>query len=102
MIDDNTLQPLDDDLHTSLSKLFVIGFLDAMAGRPVEDEDCIPSELSLTLIQIAGGCIDRAEAFIGEIFPENPQTCYDAAYQAGFDICTALSVAYGPMEIYLN
>lgn len=44
---------------------------------------------------MAEQCIDKAEAFIAEIFQENPQT----VYATGFDICAAMNAAYGPPAV---
>ena len=100
MNDDHTSK-LGADLRAELQQCFLLGFLESMAGRPLEDEDCIPSELAPPppLVQMAEQCIDKAEAFIAEIFQENPQTVYQTVYATGFDICAAMNAAYGPPAV---
>lgn len=36
---------LSDDLRADLCKVWALGFLDAMAGGEVTDQDCIPSDM---------------------------------------------------------
>ena len=37
---------LSEDLKAELATVFMVGFLDAMAGIPVEDDDTIPAEIA--------------------------------------------------------
>lgn len=102
-----TEQPtISDELRADLCKVWALGFLDAMAGQPVEDEDVIPANqaapLAAMVKQLAEGCINHAEAVIAELFPENPQAVYDTVYSVGFDLCSAMNAADGPTEINLN
>ena len=89
-------------LRADLCRLWSVGFLDAMKGEPVTDDDEIPSDMAEPLVKLAEGCIDGAESFISEVFVENPSTVYQTVYQAGYDVCAAMNAAYSPIEINLN
>ena len=66
------------------------------------DEDSIPSDMVAPLIQMAEQSVDGATTMIAEIFQENPQTVYATLYSVGYDLCMALNVALGPIEVNLN
>ena len=83
-------------------QVWTLGFLDAMKGEPVTDDDTIPSEIAPHLVKLAEGCIDKAAPFLAQVFTENPSTVYDVVYGCGFDLCAAMNAAYGPTEINLN
>ena len=145
---------ISDDLRADLCKVWILGFLDAMAfapprlsgtmppcsptmppasqehaplpqetrppssqehapifrnmppyaldGRPVTAEDYIPSDMVAPLIQMAESSIDGSTSMIAELYRENPQTVYDTLYSVGYDLCMALNVALGPIEVNLN
>ena len=89
-------------LRADLCRVFALGFLDAMKGEPISDDDEIPSDVAELLIKLSEGCIDNAASFIAEVFQENPETIYSTIYGAGYDVCAAMNAAYGPTEINLN
>ena len=89
-------------LRADLCRVFALGFLDAIKGEPVSDDDEIPSDVAELLVKLAEGCIDHASSFIAEVFTENPETVYRTIYSVGFDVCAAMNAAYGPAEINLN
>ena len=79
---------LSEDLKAELATVFMVGFLDAMAGTPVEDEDVSSRrKIAPPLIEMAQGCIERTEDKIAEIYAENPSEVYEAVYQVGVELC---------------
>ena len=93
---------LSEDLKAELATVFMVGFLDAMAGTPVEDDDTIPAEIAPPLIEMAQGCIERTEDKIAEIYAENPSEVYEAVYQVGVELAVILNQLGGPAPINLN
>ena len=89
-------------LRADLCRIFALGFLDAMKGEPISDDDEIPSDVAELLIKLSEGCIDNAASFIAEVFTENPETTYNTIYKVGFDLSTAMNGAYEPTAINLN
>ena len=82
--------------------IWALGFLDAMKGEEVIEDDEIPSYMAEPLVKLAKGCIDHAASFIAEVFTENPETIAQTVYLAGYELSAALNAAYGPTEINLN
>ena len=93
---------IGDDLRAELCQVFVIGFLDVMAGTEVEDEDCIPAEMAAPLIQMAESCIDSAATMIASIYTENPTLVYQTVYQSGVEAGGLLRVLDGDITVNLN
>ena len=93
---------ISEELRADLCRVWSLGFLDAMKGEEVNDEDTIPSSITPHLVKLAEGCIDNAASFIAQVFVENPQAVYQTVYGVGFDVCAAMNAAYGPTEINLN
>ena len=92
---------ISDDLRAELGIVFLRGFLDYSAGKPVEDDDDIPGGIGLPLIQMAKSAIDKAEPILAELSRQNPQLMYETVYAAGGDIAKTIE-ALGPQPIYLN
>ena len=98
-----TEQPtISEELRADLCRVWALGFLDAMKGEPVTDDDSIPSDMAPHLVKLAQGCIDNAESLTAQVFTENPSTIYQTVYGVGFDVCAAMNAAYGPTEVNLN
>ena len=93
---------ISEELRADLCRVWSLGFLDAMKGEEVNDEDTIPSSITPHLVKLAEGCIDRAAPLIAEVFQENPELVCGVVYQGGYDLSTAMNDAYGPTEINLN
>ena len=93
---------ISDDLRAELGRVFLLGFLDASAGTPVEDEDLIPADLAPPLVQMAEAAVDGGEAMIAELYRENPQTVCQTLYSVGWETCQRLDHAFGPAEVNLN
>ena len=88
---DHTIELLDADLVTLLSQVFALGFVDAMAGRPVTDDDLISPVDAGPIQHLALGYIAQGEGMIHSVFDENPQLVFDSLYRAG-------QVAYSELE----
>ena len=93
---------ISNDLRTELCQVFVVGFLDTMAGGQVTDDDLIPSGMCDPLAKMAEGSIDGAAAMIGEIFQENPSAVFATVYDFGAQVAATINQAVGPAPIYLN
>ena len=98
-----TEQPtISDELRANLMAVWALGFLEAMAGREVENDDEIPKELGDSLIVAAEKSIGGAESFIAEVFMENPSTVYQTVYASGFEASTMIIGITAPIEVNLN
>ena len=98
-----TEQPMiSDELRANLVRAWALGFLEAMAGREVNDNDTIPTVLSDSLIVAAQQSIEGAEHFIAEVFMENPSVVYRTAYNAGYETSITINGVMMPMEVNLN
>ena len=93
---------LSDDLKVELVQTFVVGFVEAIVGAPLEDDAPIPAEMAPTLADLAHECITRSEQQIAELYVENPTACYEAVYQIGVDLAVILNEVGGPAPINLN
>ena len=93
---------ISNDLKVELVQVFTVGFLDAMAGRPVEEEDAIPSDLAPPLADLAHACIAYSEQEIAAVYNENPSDVYRAVYDSGVQVAATINQAVGPAPIYLN
>ena len=93
---------ISDDLRTELCQVWALGFLDAMKGEAVTDDDSIPSYLAPPLVHLAELSVDGAATMIAEVFQENPSIVYDTLYRVGYDLCMAMNVAFRPIEVNLN
>ena len=89
-------------LRADLCRVWVLGFLDAMAGFQVNDDDEIPSDIAEALVKLSESSINGAEDFIAQVFLENPKLVYGVVYQDGFDLSTVIDGAYEPTAINLN
>ena len=96
------LPTISEGLRAELCSVWLLGFLDAMKGEEVNDDDQILSGMAQPLAKAAEQCIDNSASMIAAIFQENPQTVYHTVYQTGYDLCAAMNAAYGPTEIHLN
>ena len=83
MSDHDDPPKLAADLRATLSKVFALGFLDAMAGFEVKDDDLIAGVDVGAIEQAALACIDAAEDAIQANYIENPQMVHDGVYGAG-------------------
>ena len=86
-------------LRADLCRVWVLGFLDAMAGFQVNDDDAIPSDIAEALVKLSESSINGAEDFIAQVFLENPKLVYGVVYQDGFDLSTVMD---GATAINLN
>ena len=98
-----TEQPtISDELRANLMRVWALGFLEAMAGREVENDDAIPTELGDALIVAAEKSIGGAETFIAEVFMENPTTVYQTVYAIGWETSININSITSPIEVNLN
>ena len=74
---------LDAPLVTTLTCLFALGYIEQMAGRPVEDDDLIAGVDALEIERWALAFIAQAETYIHEQYGENPQLVHNGLYAAG-------------------
>ena len=74
---------IDDGLRATLIKVFAVGFIDAMAGFQVTDDDLIAGVDAAAIERAALACIAKGEAMIAADYIENPQSVYAAIYDAG-------------------
>ena len=74
---------LSADLQVTLIKWFTLGFLDAMAGFEVMDDDLLVGIDGAAIWASALTCIAKAEDMIHANYLENPQTVHDAVYDTG-------------------
>ena len=81
--DDGNTPRLDDGLRAQLVKVFALGFLDAMAGFKVKDDDLIAGVDAGAIEAVALDCIAQGEEKLAVHYRENPQMCHDAIYEAG-------------------
>ena len=95
-------QTISDELRADLMRVWAVGFLEAMAGRELEDDDPIPTALGDALIVAAEKSIGGAETFIAEVFMENPTTVYQTVYAIGFETSININGIAAPIEIYPN
>ena len=93
---------ISEGLRAELRSVWLIGFLDAMKGEPVNDDDEILSSMAEPLVTAAETCIDSAAPIIAAMITENPTTVFETVYQVGYDLCAAMNAAYRPIEINLN
>ena len=84
--------PISDELRADLCKAWVLGFLDAMKGAEVNDDDEILSDMAESLVKLSEGCIDSAASVIAQVFAENPQAVYRLVYGAGFEACLGMNL----------
>ena len=96
------LPTISEGLRAELCSVWLLGFLDAMKGEEVNDDDQILSGMAQPLAKAAEQCIDNSASMIAAIVQENPETVYRTVYQVGHDLCAAMNAAYGPIEINLN
>ena len=82
---------LSDDLRVRLSQVFALGFLDAMAGFEITDDDVLVGIDAGAMEQAALACISSAEGMIHANYIENPQMVHDEVYAAG-------RLVYGEIE----
>ena len=93
---------LSGQLRADLCMTWTLGFLDAMKGEDVTEDDMILSDMAEPLAKLSQGCIDNAASLIAQVIDENPSTVYQVVYSVGHDLYSALAAAYGPTEINLN
>ena len=74
---------ISDDLRGLLIQVFALGFLDAMAGFSVEDEDVLVGVDPTAIGAAALACIAKAEDMIAANYIENPSLVHAEVYQVG-------------------
>ena len=74
---------LSGDLRVTLSKVFALGFLDAMAGSEVIGDDLVVGIDAGAIEALALACIEKGEDMIAADYIENPQMVHDETYAAG-------------------
>ena len=83
MKDSGNTPRLDDDLRSTLVQVFALGFLDAMAGFKVKDDDLIAGVDAAAIETAALQCIAQGEEMLAGHYRENPKMCNDAVYNTG-------------------
>lgn len=81
------------ELRATLSQVFILGFLDASAGTPVEDTDTIPAELAAPLMAMAHAAVDGSVEKIAELYRENPTEVYQTLYHVGCETSLMFAAA---------
>ena len=89
---------ISGELRADLCRVWSLGFLDAMKGEDVNDDDAIPSALAEPLSTLAEGCVESASSLISQVFVENPETVFQVVYSAGHDVYLALIHRRTPMD----
>ena len=92
---------LSEDLKGDLAKVFLIGFLDQMAGTPVEAEDEIRTEDADRLIVMALGCVTDVGELIAAIHQADPARAHRVVYGSATQVADYIIQLDGP-EINLN
>ena len=83
---------ISEELRADLCRVWALGFLDAMKGEAVNDDDMIESDIANSLVKLSEGCIDKAASVIAQIFQENPQTVFQTVYGVGFEVCSVMNL----------
>ena len=97
-----TEQPtISEELRGTLAQVFLLGFLHASAGQPVEDTDTIPVEVGAPLHELATKCIEASEALVAELYRESPRTVYRTLYDMGYQATKAIE-QLGPGPVCSN
>ena len=85
--------PLSPELRVTMAKIVAVGFMDRMAGQPVEDDDVIQVSDANTIFGVAEVMVDRASEHLADAYRESPETVYEALYMAGVDAADKVEVA---------
>ena len=91
-LSEHTPPTISAPLRADLCKAWVLGFLDAMKGEAVNDDDEIESDMAELLVEMAEGCIDSSTELIAQVFVENPQTVYQTIYSMGFEVSSTMNL----------
>ncbi len=95
-----TDQPaISDELRTQLQQVWALGFLDAMAGGEVTDDDVIPTQFGDLLKEMATWAIDEAVPKIAPLIQEHPTACYQAMYEVGRKTAEDLTIPSEPISL---
>lgn len=78
-------------------QVWALGFLDAVAGSEVTDDDLIPTQFGDLLQELATRAIDEAAPKIAPLILENPTVCHQAMYESGFKTAKALTIPSEPI-----
>ena len=62
---------------------FSLGYLDAVKGSPVEEDDLVDGETATQISEAALECIDRSATMLKANIIENPEQCHQEIYRAG-------------------
>ena len=89
---ENSPHPLSAPLQADLGRVWVLGYLDALKGEPVNEDDEILSDFADSLDKLAKGCINHSASLIAQLFVENPQTVFRTVYGVGFEACLAMNL----------
>ena len=92
---------LSDELKVELAKVWLVGFLDHMAGTPVENEDEIRTEDGARLIVLALGCVTDVGELIAAIHQADPARAHRVVYESATQVADYIIQLDGP-EINLN
>ena len=74
---------LSADLRVKLTQSFTLGFIEAMAGREVQDGDLVAGINPAGIEAAALACIAGAEDIIQATYIENPQAVHAKIYACG-------------------
>ena len=79
-----TEQPtISDELRVTLMQVWLLGFLEYVAGGEVTDQDQITTQFADQLIEMATWAIDAVAPKMAGLILENPAACHKAMYLAG-------------------
>ena len=90
---------ISEELRTALCQVWTLGFVEAVAGGEVTDDDVIPTQFGDLLKEMATWAVDEAVPKIAPLIQEHPTTCYQAMYEVGFETAKALTIPSQPIGL---
>ena len=74
---------MTDEQKVGLMQVWMLGFLDYVAGGEVTNDDQITTEFGAQLMEMATQAIEEATPQIAPFILENPIACHQAVYEVG-------------------
>ena len=90
---------ISNELRAQLMQVWMLGFVEAVAGGEVTDDDVIPTQFGDLLKEMATWAIDEAVPKIAPLIQEHPTACYQAMYEVGFKTAKALTIPSEPISL---
>ena len=76
---------MNNELRATLLSVFTLGYLDAVKGSPIDEDDVIDGETASEIEVAALACIAKAETMLMANYAENPGQCHAELYRKGRD-----------------